>query len=62
MMSDIAEIYDMSDNELFILLMGSTDHDSILPIIQFVKSVFESRVAFDVYVAYSEYFVTYVCV
>ena len=46
MMSDIAEIYDiddMSDKERFILLMGFIDYDSILPVIQFVKSAFESR-------------------
>ena len=51
MMSDIAEIYDiddMSDKERFILLMESTDYDSILPDIQCLKSAFESRVVFDV--------------
>ena len=51
MMSDIAEIYDIddiTDKERFILLMGSIDYDSILPVIQFVKSAFESRIVFDV--------------
>ena len=51
MMSDIAEIYDiddMSDKECFILLMGFIDYDSILPVIRFVKSAFESRAVFDV--------------
>ena len=50
MMSDIAEIYDiddMSDKERFIL-MGSIDYGSILPVIRFVKSAFESRAVFDV--------------
>ena len=45
-MSDIAEIYDiddMSDKERFILLMGSIDYYSILPVIRFVKSAFEWR-------------------
>ena len=49
-MLDISEIYDIdkiSDNELLILLIGLTDYDSILPVIQFVKSSFESHVAFD---------------
>ena len=41
----IAEIYDidMFDIELFILLMGSTEYDSILPVIQLVKSAFEGH-------------------
>ena len=51
MMSDIAEIYDiddMSDKERFILLMGFIDYDSILPVIRFVKSAFESCAVCDV--------------
>ena len=51
MISDISEIYvidNMSDNELFVFLMGLTDYDSISPVIQFVKSAFDSRVAFDI--------------
>ena len=51
MILDIAEIYDigdMFDKERFILLMGSTDYDSILPVLKFVKSAFESCVVFDV--------------
>ena len=51
MMSDIAEIYDvddMSDKERSILLMGFIDYDSILPVIRFVKSAFESCAVVDV--------------
>ena len=53
MILDIVEICDidgLSDNELFILLMGMeyTDCDSTLPVIQFVKSAVESQVAFEV--------------
>ena len=46
----------MSDNELFILLMGSTEYDNILP---FVKSASESRVVFDVQCVIIQHFVPY---
>ena len=41
--------------------MGFIDYDSILPVIRFVKSAFESRAVFDVLNVSYSYFVMHVC-
>ena len=49
--SNISEIYDisnMSDNDIFLLLMGFKDYDTSKLVIKFVKSAFESRVNVDI--------------
>ena len=49
--SSVSEIYDinnMSDNDIFLLLMGFKDYDTITLVIKFVKCAFESRIRVDV--------------
>ena len=51
LLSNISEIYDisnMSDNDIFLLLMGFKDYDTSKLVIKFVKSAFESRVSVDI--------------
>ena len=38
----------MSDNDIFLLLMGFQDYDTIALVIKFVKCAFESRVTVDI--------------
>jgi hypothetical protein len=46
--NEISDVDNLSDNEIFLFLMGATDYDCILPVIKFVKSAFESRISFDI--------------
>ena len=44
--ADIGESFDinnMLDNDIFILIMSVNEHDSILPVANFIKSAFDRR-------------------
>ena len=47
----IYEVFDLanaSDKDIFVKIMSVTDYDCLKPVIQFVNSAFESRVALDI--------------
>ena len=42
------DINNLSDNEIFISIMGACDYDCILPVIKYVNLAFELRLSFDI--------------
>ena len=52
MFADIYEVYGLkdllSDDDKFLLLMGVTEYDCILPVIKYVNSAFELRKTYDI--------------